>query len=319
MNGVPRVPRYAGAGLDRAAQERKDPQWLSRRLADPGSMVVPLWQHLSLVSGLSDPAPRLICCSGVAAGALLAAASETSFLGLDGERALFAADLSGLSRDEAQMLAGDGEFVELRRAGTVLPAPQAALAAYARGMLYWHRHNRFCGRCGQASESRHGGHMRRCRNPDCGLETYPRTDPAVIVLVEQAATAGHPARCLLGRNRRFAPGVYSTLAGFVDPGENLEEAVVREVHEEVGVRVGSITYQASQPWPFPSSIMLGFRARALTSEISVDGDEIEEAFWFSAAQVRGFGDWNDAGARLRLPRRDSIAWMLINAWLAENS
>ncbi len=313
------APHYAGGELDRASSQRKDPAWVARQLAGTGMLVVPVWRSRSLITGLRDGRPRLVRSIGTATPEVLAAASEICFLGLDGDAPLFAADLSGHSGDAALTLVADGEFVDLRQAGPLLPAPEAALGAYARGILHWLRHNRFCGLCGHASESRHGGHIKRCGNPDCGHEIYPRTDPAVIMLVvEQAPSRGKPARCLLGRNRRFAPGRYSTLAGFVDPGENLEEAVAREVLEEVGVRIDRIAYQASQPWPFPSSIMLGFRAQALTSEIRVDGDEIEDAAWFSADEVRTFGDWGDPGARRQLPRRDSIARLLINTWLAEN-
>ncbi len=314
-----RPPYCAGGELDRASNQRRDPAWVARQLAAPNILVVPVWRSRSLIAGLRDGRPQLVCSRGTATADVLSAASEICFLGLDGgSTPLFAADLSGHSGDTALALAADGEFVDLRRASPLLPAPEAALGAYARGMLHWHRHNRFCGRCGHASESRHGGHIRRCGNPDCGHATYPRTDPAVIMLVEQAPSRGKLARCLLGHNRRSAPGVYSALAGFVDSGENLEEAVAREVLEEVGVRVDRIVYQASQPWPFPSSIMLGFRARALASKIRVDGDEIEDAAWFSADEIRAFGDWGDPGARLQLPRHDSIAWLLVNAWLAEN-
>jgi NAD+ diphosphatase len=313
-----RPPHYAGGRLDRASSLRRDPAWIARQLAAPGIRLLPLWRSRSLTVDLGNGRPQLVCCSGTAAAAVLSAAAEICFLGLDAGAPLFAADLSDLSAEAALALVAEGEFVDLRCIGALLPAREAALGAYARGLLHWHLHNRFCGRCGHFSKSRNGGHVRRCGNPGCGHETYPRTDPAVIMLVEQTGSQGRPARCLLGRNSGFAPGVYSTLAGFVDPGENLEEAVAREVFEEVGVRVDRVVYQASQPWPFPSSIMLGFRARALTSEIRLDGDELEDAAWYSADEIRGFGDWGDPDARLRLPRRDSIAWLLVNAWLGEH-
>jgi NAD+ diphosphatase len=146
--------------------------------------------------------------------------------------------------------------------------------------------------------------------------TFPRTDPAVIMLVEHRPESG-PSRCLLARNARFPSRMMSTLAGFVDPSESLEETVEREVYEESGIQVTNVTYQASQPWPFPSSIMLGFHALALTTEIRIDSIEIEEAGWFSAEQLGNFGEWGDAGDGYCLPRKDSIARYLIETWMAE--
>ena len=155
--------------------------------------------------------------------------------------------------------------------------PEAALLAYARGLMYWHRRHRFCGVCGAATDSRGGGHVRRCRNADEPHEHFPRTDPAVIMLVTHDDLEGRGPAALLGRQSRWPDGMYSTLAGFVEPGESLEEAVAREVREETGVAVADVRYQASQPWPFPSSLMLGFRARAVTTGIDVDQRELQDA------------------------------------------
>ena len=273
--------RYAGGHLDRADRLRKDPDGLAARLARPDTRVVPVWRDRSLIAGLDDHPPAItavtaVAPAGDAAALVLEASAETVFLGLDGGTAVFAADLSDLAEDEAAGLAGLGGFVDLRRAGPLMAAREAAMAAYARGILHWHRSHRHCGRCGTASESRDGGHMRLCGDPGlgipgCGQRTFPRTDPAVIMLVETGPADGAPARCLLGRHRRLPPGVYSTLAGFVEPGESLEEAVAREVREETGVHVAEVVYQASQPWPFPASIMLGFRARARTTAVWLTG------------------------------------------------
>jgi NAD+ diphosphatase len=146
--------------------------------------------------------------------------------------------------------------------------------------------------------------------------TFPRTDPAVIMLVEHWPKSGSPM-CLLARNARFPSRLMSTLAGFVDPSESLEETVIREVYEESGIEVANVVYQASQPWPFPSSIMLGFRALALTTEIRIDEIEIEEAGWFAAEELCSFGEWGDAGEGYCLPRKDSIARYLIESWVAD--
>ena len=207
--------------------------------------------------------------------------------------------------------------MDLRRVGPSMQADEAALAAYARSALRWHRYSRYCGHCGAVSESRNGGHLRICSNGNCGREIYPRTDPAVIMLVEERPLHNSPPRCLLANHHRSPPGSYSTLAGFVEPGESLEEAVAREVLEEVGVQLSSVAYQDSQPWPFPASIMLGFRAVAEHTQIVIDRRELADARWFTPNEIRKFGEWGDPDARLRLSPRDSIARYLIDSWLRD--
>ena len=173
----------------------------------------------------------------------------------------------------------------------------------------------FCGRCGTAMANQKGGMLRRCQDEDCRGTAFPRIDPAIIVLVEDRQLHGDGTpRCLLGRAPAWPPGVYSTLAGFVEPGESLEETVAREVREESGIGVEQVRYHASQPWPFPSSLMLGFHATARTLEITTHDDELEDARWFSADELRQAGDWGEDQA-LCLPRRDSIARHLIEHWL----
>jgi NAD+ diphosphatase len=211
-------------------------------------------------------------------------ADQRVFLGLDDAGPLFALDLSGHDENALQTVVEDNQFVDLRDVGWMLDRQQAAQLAYARGLLFWNRHHRFCGTCGSPTTSENGGHMRRC-----------------------------------SVSSRFPSRMMSTLAGFVDPLESLEETVAREVFEECGIRVGNIEYQASQPWPFPSSIMLGFRALAESLDIVVDGVEIEEAYWFEVEQLKDFGEWGDGGENFSLPRRDSIARYLVESWIAENS
>ena len=213
------------------------------------------------VAGPDDP-------SGPSGADVLAASCETVFLGMEGGPCRFrGGPLEGSDEEEAVAAAGGrGKYQDLWRAGPSIDARGAALMAYARGMLYWHRENRFCGRCGHATESREGGRRRRCTDADCGRNAFPRIDPAVITLVEYRPEDGRPPMCLLGNHHRPPPNVFSTLSGFTEPGESLEETVAREVFEEVGVRVSAANYQASQPWPFPSSLMLGFRARAETTD-----------------------------------------------------
>src|SRR3954447_26002411 len=207
-------------------------------------------------------------------------------------------------------------FGDLRQFGGLLAREEGALLALARAMAFWHSRHRFCGVCGAPTRSEEAGHVRRCTEAGCATTHFPRTDPAVIMLV----TDGD--RALLGRNKNFLPGMYSTLAGFVEPGESLEDAVAREVMEETAVRVGAVHYHSSQPWPFPANIMLGFFAQAASTAITVDYAELEDARWFERDWLLSHvgndklqGD-NLRGDNLRddnfrLPRRDSIARRLI--------
>jgi NAD+ diphosphatase len=211
---------------------------------------------------------------------------EFVFLGVIDDRAHFALDLSPIEAP-AEMLrspvlgaagiAAPGieitglRFADLRQLAGRLAHHEGALLAFARAMMFWHSRHRFCGLCGAPTRSEEAGHMRRCSDESCKAMHFPRTDPAVIMLVTQGE------RALLGRNKNFIPGMYSTLAGFVEPGESLEDAVAREVREETGIEVGAVIYHSSQPWPFPANIMLGFQAEAVSSEIAVDYGELEDA------------------------------------------
>ena len=242
---------------------------------------------------------------------------EFVFLGLIDERAHFALDLSAheapLDRLRSPALAAAG-IAEAAGCGSPICASSAAasarhegaLLALARAMMFWHSRHRFCGVCGAPTRSEEAGHMRRCTDPGCHTMHFPRTDPAVIMLV----TDGD--RALLGRNKNFVPGMYSTLAGFVEPGESLEDAVAREVREETAIEVGAVHYHSSQPWPFPANIMLGFYAEAPSSAITVDYGELEDARWFERDWLLSHHDDDN----FRLPRRDSIARRLIEDWLA---
>ncbi len=295
---------YCGGSLDRGFLMRKDQAWITTRLAAPSSWLVPVWRSLSLICSADAAAPRLVSLPAAEGAELLALPGvETALLGLAGDSAYFAVDIPRALEDAGAhpALAERGGFIELRSVGALLPAPEAALAAYARGLMWWHQRQRFCGVCGHATEAREGGHQRTCLNTACAAPHFPRTDPAVIMLVHD------DERCVLGRQPRFAPGLYSTLAGFVEPGESLEEAVAREVFEEVGVRIADVNYFSSQPWPFPSSLMLGFYARAASVDIQIQPDEIEHARWFSRKEL--------LATPPGLPRIDSISRRLIENWL----
>jgi len=294
---------YAAALFDRATHRRRDEAWLAAARAHAAARAVPVWRSNSLVR-LGEP-PEAVLPSL----AELELEADLHFLGERGDSALFAVDCSALSEAEAQALAGrlasGGEFVDLRRVGALLPHDDGALLAYARGLAFWHQRHRFCGVCGAPTVAIEAGHVRRCTNESCAAHHFPRTDPATIMLVSDGD------RALLGRKSIWANGMYSTLAGFLEPGESLEDAVRREVMEETGIRAGQVRYHSSQPWPFPASLMVGFHAQALSHDITIDRDELEDARWFSRAEILRFAEEGRS-----LPRPDAIARRLIEAWLA---
>jgi NAD+ diphosphatase len=322
-----RAPNYyAHPGFERAGLRRRETEWIRARLLDPDSMFVPVWRSQNLVVEIEGGEPQAAVLGFEAIGSLLGALAQAEveerlvrgefvFLGVVNERPHFALDLSSHEeplealRSPALAAAGIAEagvrFADLRQLAGRLAREEGSLLALARAMLFWHSRHRFCGMCGAPTQSEEAGHMRRCTDPACKAMHFPRTDPAVIMLV----TDGE--RALLGRNKNFVPGMYSTLAGFVEPGESLEDAVAREVREETAIEVGAVHYHSSQPWPFPANIMLGFYAEATSSDITVDYGELEDARWFERDWLRSHVD-DDT---FRLPRRDSIARRLIGDWL----
>lgn len=312
----PRIA-YCAFPLDRASGLRRDPARLAEALRDPSTRVVPVWQNRNLIG--AGATPEMVALAGEAAQRAVARASERVFLGADDRGAWFAADLSeNAETDLAGILAGapdDAAFRELRSAGALMAGSDAALLACARGLVHWHRTSRFCGACGAPTASRDGGHARRCTDDRCGRDHFPRTDPAVIMLLTRPAPPGEPdeARCLLARQPHWPEGLYSALAGFVEPGEALEAAVAREALEEVGLTLAAIAYRASQPWPFPASLMLGFRAAAAGDVIRRDEREIADARWFTRGELKTLPTED-----LKLSRPDSIARFLIEEWLAED-
>ncbi len=325
----PREPLlpYNGLALDRAAGRRSDEAWLRGVARRPGSRLLALWRDKCLVDAsgrepVTIPMAGAGALLGSAAGAVAGAGAESVaeggagtgdgrapvFLGLDGEAGVFAVDLSDVGETAATRLAGASGAVDTRQLFAGLDGQRAAALAYARGLLRWHRDQRFCGTCGAPSRPGEGGHLRTCAGPGCGRPHFPRIEPAVIVVVE---APGAPTRCLLGRHQGAEAGAFALIAGFVDIGESLEDAVRREVAEEAGVPVGEVRYAGSQAWPYPSGIMVGFRARAISDAIAVDHDELVEARWFTRAAL--------AAHRAARPRThgDSIGTHLLDGWLAE--
>jgi len=306
---------YRALTLDRASESRKNPDWVRQQWTRRQSRVFGLKDDKSLMRHDGGPSvPEVVQLPRDAVVDLVDEFEHLIFLGLEQEIPLFALDVSSHHPQRLNASLGDGEFIDLRDIAWRLDSQHAAMLAYARGLAFWNRNHRYCGICGSPTLSKNGGHMRRCSNSSCERMHFPRTDPAVIMLVEDCRDPARP-RCLLARNSRFPSRMMSTLAGFVDPLESLEETVAREVFEECGIHVTDIEYQASQPWPFPSSIMLGFRARATSFDIVVDGIEIDEAHWFEAGQLKSFGEWGDDGEGFSLPRKDSIARYLVNSWV----
>ena len=310
---------YSAMPLQRHADLRQKSEWLNAQLASDDALVLALWSQKNLVQfNYGVPSPVYLPISDAAL--ILANAVEVIYLGHDAQSPVFAADLAQLPEQRLKEIldhASPGcEMVNLRRIGPLLDPGQASVLALARAMAYWHQNHKFCARCGHPSHSKRGGHMRFCEG--CHNEIFPRIDPAVIMLVEQNNPEDGVARCLLGRHGRLPKRMYSTLAGFVDPVENLEQAVIREVFEEVGLRVTDPSYVASQPWPFPASMMFGFRVKTDDRQLIIDYNELEDAAWFTAREVRSFGEFDGPDDEIALPPTDSIARVLIDTWLEEN-
>jgi NAD+ diphosphatase len=296
---------YAGSPLDRAAARREDEAWIAAAVAAPETLWAPVWRARNLMRDLEAGRPEAVFLTGAAAEALRRAGGGWAFLGLLEGAPLFAVDVSAADDPLPLLPPEAGQFADLRAAAGLLPPGEASVLAHARALMHWRGRHGYCGVCGSPCAPRSAGHVLHCTNPACAADHFPRTDPAVIMLVARGD------RALLGHAARFPANMYSTLAGFVEPGESLEEAVAREVFEETGIRVGRVEYHSSQPWPFPGSIMLGFYAEALDETIVLDQAELADARWFTRGQIR-----DHAAHGFALPRRDSIARRLIEDWVA---
>ena len=300
---------FSGVRLDRADHRRTDADWIEAQLHDPVSRFIPVWNQQSIVFNGNEPRAALI--NREALDGLLDAEASLAFLGIaleEGGIAHFAVDLSHLPVETLIARYSGGALMDLRDSVQLVPAHEAAILAYARGLMYWHQKNGYCAACGHKSEARRAGHERACANPACGAVHFPRTDSAVIVLVHDGDY------CLLCRQSHWPTGMHSTLAGFLEPGESLEETVAREIFEESGVYVSDVRYHSSQPWPFPSSLMLGFRAEAINNKLDVNFSELEIASWFTKDFLKASPE-NDS---FRMPGKVSIARRLIEEWINED-
>jgi NAD+ diphosphatase len=292
---------FAGPYLDRAAHLRKDAAYVAAALAAPGTLIVPLWQARNLVRR-GDRASSAVLFEATHEIRRELPDGEFVLLGQFRGRVVFAAELAA---ESATALQDGASFEDLRTAGGFLPQDEAGLLAYARAMLFWRSRHRHCGSCGAPTRAESAGHVMKCTAPLCGTEHFPRLDPAIIVLV----TDGE--RALLGRQSAWPAGRYSTIAGFVEPGESLEDAVVREVLEETGVTVRDATYHSSQPWPFPSSLMIGFTAHAAADAEPRADEELEDVRWFTRAEI--------ASGTPGLPPPQSVSFRLIEDWYDSGS
>jgi NAD+ diphosphatase len=266
------VYTFAGNPLDRVSQRRQDAAWIASLLDNPEGRLLPFRELKPLVRDHSTPAPDWQPITpwrdAIDSGAILV------LLGIGEGRAYFALDASSVAMPDRE----EAATADVRSLAAVIPGPDAAILAEARSLIDWHTRHGFCAQCGTPSVISAGGWGRQC--PNCRAHHYPRVDPVVIML----AVRGE--RCLLGRNRRRVGTRYSCLAGYMEPGETIEEAVRREVLEESGIQIGRVRYLASQPWPFPSTLMMGLLAEAVSEEVHIDPEELAEARWFERDEVR---------------------------------
>ena len=295
---------FAGNPLDRASEKRGDAAWLASQLASPRSRGLAIWNGRPLLEPSTDGARRIAWFPAALAASLAGGDERLLFMGLADGAAVFAVDLEGEADPAAGPLEGRGQFEELRPVALALPPEEAAIVATAKQMFEWRRRHRHCAVCGQPSLAIEGGWKRQC--PACQAEHFPRTDPVVIML------PCHGERCMLGRQEAWPPGLFSTLAGFLEPGETIEEACARELAEEAGLRTRQVRYHSTQPWPYPASLMIGLIAEVEDDEGAPNQTELSEVRWFSREEAQALVAGQFAGASI--PARHAIAHQLIKAW-----
>lgn len=321
IHSLPRgINTFANNPLNRRGELRNDKAWLDEKLRSPDSLVIPFWRLQPLIL------PPVSEEEGPDAGWLRpdmvktppGTESTTIFLGTKNEKAFFAKSISAaIDAEKDNPFEGIGEFQDLRAMAGVLPAGDAAILAQAKSMIDWHDRHKFCAACGNKTKVADAGYKRECER--CESEHFPRTDPVVIMIVT------HGDKALLGRGPQWPKRMFSALAGFVEPGETIEEATAREVHEETGIRVKSVSYHSSQPWPFPSSLMIGCIAEAETTEITLDETELAEAAWFDKRDLVEAVEVAENNPPYRGPKHlpalipppFAIAHQIIKAWACD--
>jgi len=295
--------RFTSVRLDRLVEYRDDTQWVEKTQNSGAARFVPLWRSRSLLDVTGEGQIAVYLKHGELDR--LDSIQPPTLLGTDGKRYFFAVSINDSQREQVLAKHPQARFIDLRRASVDMDAKHAGVLAYAKALHYWQHRHGFCGACGHPNRLFSSGHKLVCSNDECARQSFPRIDPAIIVLVTQGDA------CLLGRNAIWPPKHFSTLAGFVEPGESLEDAVVREVFEEARVRLKEIRYVSSQPWPFPASSMCGFYAEAENRECEAS-DELEEIRWFTVSEL----DQAVLEGSVRLSPPVSIAFRLLADWYA---
>ena len=302
-------PFYASSAINRHGDFRNNEKFLNTIITEKDTKFIPFYNGKNLFIEINEDINSVIFNkfqlhdffpNGIGGTIFLGVANDLNYVGID---------LSSPNKKFDFWLKENNIIVDdLRKYGPILDDIEASFLALSNGMFYWHNTHKFCGSCGFQNFSTEGGFVMKCSNDKCGKSHFPRTDPAIITLIS------FQDKVLLGRSPRFPDYMYSTLAGFVEPGESLEQALEREVFEEVGIKVKNIKYFNSQPWPFPASLMLGFFAEAINDQMTIDYDEIEDAQWFSINELRSLQHPSISGG-FKLPRIDSIARRLVDTWI----
>ncbi len=295
---------FAGNPLDRVSERRSEAGWIEEKLKAPGSLAIALWNGKPLLESAKDGGSQLAYLSASVAGEIAGGPERLLFLGLWKETAVFAVDLESESDPADEALSGLGRFEDLRAVVATLPGADAAIIATAKAMFEWRRRHRFCANCGQPSETMDGGWKRLCRA--CGTQHFPRTDPVTIMLPV------HGERCLLGRQKAWPAQMMSALAGFLEPGESIEEGCARELWEEARLKAVRVRYHSTQPWPYPSSLMIGLIAEVESDEATADGIEIDTVRWFTREEARAI--LAGTHPEVKAPPGMAIAHQLIRAW-----
>ena len=302
-------PFYASSAINRHGNYRNNEKILNEIIIEKGTKFIPFYNGKNLFTEISNNIKPVILDRIQMHDFFPNGIGNTIFLGVANTLNYVGVDLSPPNQKFDNWLKENNIIIDdLRKYGPILDDIEASFLALSNGMFFWQNTHKFCGSCGFQNFSTEGGFVMKCSNYKCSKSHFPRTDPAIITLIS------FQDKVLLGRSPRFPKSMYSTLAGFVEPGESLEQALEREVFEEVGIKVKNIKYFNSQPWPFPASLMLGFFAEAVNDEMTIDYDEIEDANWFSINELKSLEHPSINGG-FKLPRVDSIARRLVETWI----